>query len=1043
MCAAGRSPSILGGLALLPLAFALTARAGPGAGPEPILYPGSAATTVVLPLRVNGVDSGEAMILFDGTDALVRAADLEAAGIRRFAGLRRTVRGEELVSLSSLAPEVAWRFDEANLRLVVDATAGLLPRGRIDLSPGRPPGIFYTDDPSAFLNYSVTLDDKRNVSAFSEAGWSLGHALLYSSVFRQSDGKLLRGMTNVTVDDRTRMVRWVAGDNIAASGNLGGGAFLAGLTVSRSFDLDPYFYRYPGLGISGAVTSPTRADVYVNGRFVRQEMLQPGTFDFTNVPIQGGLGATRVVLHDAFGGQSVLASPYYLSTSLLAKGLSDFSYSVGFRRENTGIESFEYGGPAFIGQHRLGLTDTFTAGLRAEAADGVISGGGSAAFSFLPGQVEAAVAASGGSGGSGLAGFLRASVSFGRLSIGAYGNLTGDKYSTLSLPTSQDRPTTDAGAFASVDLRRLGGLSIQYALQRWRDSGSARRLSAIYNAHLFGSVSFSLSAARSKTPLGGDNTEVMANLNFALGRTLASNVQWRHDDSGSSVLANLQRAAPLGEGYGYNVQGATGQGTSGSATARAQYRSSFGVYEASYSNLGGTGSGYVTASGGVVAIGGSLFATRPVQQAFALIRTAGVEGIEGLNRNQATGRTNRKGDLLVPDLTPYYGNVLGISDTDLPPDYIVDSVRRVMAPPYRGGSIVTFPVRRLRAFTGSVKVSFRGTEIIPGYGTLTVTADGKEYESDIGSTGNLYLEDVPPGKRAARIRYLGASCDFQLSLPESSEPVAKLGSLVCRTETEAPHGAAPPGAPQPPSTKPAAPSASPKPEAVRPLPMVANTTPPALAVELKPERIAILRVREWAGKKPVYVVQVSSYRAREKADADAARLAARFGTTGRSVEIDLGERGTWYRVVLGEFESSDGVRRFQKEIAHGVPGGAGVAFQMEGPPQVVPSATRSDEAAPLRTRDWAGKKPVYVVHASSFRGRETAAADAARLAASFGTAGRAVEVDLGEKGIWYRVVLGEFESSERARQFKDEIVAKVPGGVGGVYRMEGPPQENP
>jgi cell division protein FtsN len=92
----------------------------------------------------------------------------------------------------------------------------------------------------------------------------------------------------------------------------------------------------------------------------------------------------------------------------------------------------------------------------------------------------------------------------------------------------------------------------------------------------------------------------------------------------------------------------------------------------------------------------------------------------------------------------------------------------------------------------------------------------------------------------------------------------------------------------------------------------------------------------------------------------------------------------------------------------------------------------------LQTRDWAGKKPVFVVHVSSYRTREKADANAARFAEQFGTVGHSVEVDLGDAGLWYRVVLGEFDSAASARRFASEIATKVREGVGGVYQLEPP-----
>ena len=141
----------------------------------------------------------------------------------------------------------------------------------------------------------------------------------------------MRGLSSYIVDDLPHLRRWVAGDSVAAAGGLGGTVFLGGLSVSRNFDLDPYFVRYPTLSLAGAVTTPSTVDVYVNGALVRREPLPPGTFDLTNLSVPTGSGTTRVVIRDAFGQEHALTNPFYASTAVLGKGLQDYGYNLGFR----------------------------------------------------------------------------------------------------------------------------------------------------------------------------------------------------------------------------------------------------------------------------------------------------------------------------------------------------------------------------------------------------------------------------------------------------------------------------------------------------------------------------------------------------------------------------------------------------------------------------------------------------------------------------------------------------------------------------------------
>lgn len=106
-----------------------------------------------------------------------------------------------------------------------------------------------------------------------------------------------------------------------------------------------------------------------------------------------------------------------------------------------------------------------------------------------------------------------------------------------------------------------------------------------------------------------------------------------------------------------------------------------------------------------------------------------------------------------------------------------------------------------------------------------------------------------------------------------------------------------------------------------------------------------------------------------------------------------------------------------------------------GPPSG--AAVSKGRAAALLTPDWAGKPVVYVIHFSSHKDRESATKEAQKLGAALGAPGHAVEVDLGEKGIWYRVVIGEFADVDAARAFRADLEAKKTPGMGFVYEMRG------
>jgi outer membrane usher protein len=243
------------------------------------------------------------------------------------------------------------------------------------------------------------------------------------------------------------------------------------------------------------------------------------------------------------------------------------------------------------------------------------------------------------------------------------------------------------------------------------------------------------------------------------------------------AAADLQRSLPLGAGYGYRLRAETG--TAGAVDGDLRYQSRYGRYELRQLQAGGEPVTSLSASGALVGIGGRLFAARPVEQSFALVRVPGVPNVRAYVSNQEIGRTDRRGTLLVPNLLPYYGNQLRIADEDVPLAMTVRERALTLAPPWRGGAVALFPVMREQRVTGEVRLEQDGIRDVPAYGRLVVTAGDTTAESPIGAGGEYYLEGVPAGVLRAVIEHGDRRCAFDLRVPESEAPVTRLGTATC------------------------------------------------------------------------------------------------------------------------------------------------------------------------------------------------------------------------------------------------------------------------
>jgi outer membrane usher protein len=746
---------------------------------------------VLLPLTINEASRGEIAAVIRGDDVLVGIADLERSGLSgqtwdrlltfaRLKGAIREVGGVEVMSLSAAAPLLTFRFDDQTLTLSVTAAPGFLPSTRLNVGFGPPPELVYSQDTSSFLNYSIMSAAGRTPSLFAETGTSIGGSLLLNSFSRPAGGRVVRLTSSYLVDQRKKLLRWTLGDAPVSSDTLGGSALVGGVTVSRNFSIDPYFVRYPSLNFGGTALTPSRLDVYVNGALVLQQDVAPGQFDLSNIPVSAGAGTARIVVRDVFGREQTHAAPYYYSTEILARGLSEYLYSAGFIRERFGSESFDYGDPAVVGFHRLGVTNDLTLAGRVEATSAMVSGGPAMSARTRLGDFDLAIGYSDADGRAGHAEQIGYRYLGRRMSFGGVARRFSRQYSTLSTRWDADRPLLDTNAYVAFRAGRAS-MTLLWNSTDMRDQLNTDRLSLTTTVPIGRRASVFASLARVDQGRGW-NQELFAGLSVFLGGQTAAGITISDSSNGTQVVTDVQRALPVGTGFGYRV---VGRSSPGAATGNAalQYQTSFGRYEVELDSTQSNRRSAFSAAGGLVYAKGTVFPTRPVQESFAIVRVPGVENVRIYADNRLIGRTNDRGELLIPNLLSYYGNRLSIEDRDIPLEFEVRDVEETIAPPYRGGAIVEFPVERIQTVTGTFVIRTATASVVPQFGQLTVTtAAGVTHESPIGRGGEFYLENIASGPHGALIEYADGQCRLELQIPGTDEAVVKLGLVICPSE---------------------------------------------------------------------------------------------------------------------------------------------------------------------------------------------------------------------------------------------------------------------
>lgn len=773
------------------------ATAGPG-GPPGAKAPAGGQLLIVA-FSLNGVSKGEftLMAMPDG-DFLVGEADLKTMGVQPPYGMPVEVEGEAYISLRALqASEI--RFDEARLALSVTLPPERLPKKALDLQPGRPQRVVEPRDDSAFFNYRALYSGDnaggpRNLTLATELGVRVGDFLLRSESGHARGAGLsqnIRYGTSLTQDDRRTLQRWIFGDFMTASGDLGSILNLGGISFSKSYQIDPYFIRQPMAGFTGNIASPSQAEIYLDGVRVRTETLLPGQFELRNLNYYGGQREVAVVIRDRFGREERLVYPYYFTDVNLREGLHEYSYNLGYQREKLGVASNEYGGLALSAFHRYGVSDSLTLGGRGEAEQGRFNLGPTAALrSDRWGVVSGSLSAGHSPAGSGRAGVARYAYQARLFSFLAELRGYSPHYRRVGQAATTDRPKMELGASASYAIPAFGNLSIDFRRLRQYQGDNRRALSLGYSRTLFGSVSVLASIARvADASSGSPSTNVFFALTYSPKRDFTTHFFHNRQAGSTSDVVQFGSNTPVGEGFGYRVVGErsnAGLGDTYRLAPSLQYNGPHGIYTADLRMErapGGTAreAYQLGIGGGIAYVGGALSFSRPVTDSFGIVKVGNLEGVRVYHSAQVVGRTDAAGTAFLPNLGSYVANRIAIDDRDIPIDYVIAEKELNISPPLRSGSLIRFDVTRIQAITGRLAVRVAGAAQAAEYLDLVVTVDGKEAHSPTGKGGEFYLENLKPGRHPARFDVGRRRCEFELAVPESQEMLIDLGELhVCQ-----------------------------------------------------------------------------------------------------------------------------------------------------------------------------------------------------------------------------------------------------------------------
>lgn len=730
---------------------------------------------------VNGQCTGPVPVLASADKRwLIDLQALSLIGIDATTWNLRQHGGRSYADISARFPNASIRLDEQLQSLQVRLPAQAWPEHLISHHRRwARPVLAPLPVPSLFANYSVRASTSNSIDGYGEAGAVYGPWLLRSAFNWDRESGAQRSRSALEFDEPARQRRWIAGDqNSHPADAFGSNARMVGVGVFRAFELTPGFATFPGADIRGEMQAPGSVDVYSDGRLVAHEQLPPGPFSLRDLTLPRGLNDLRVVVNDPFAGSYELTDSFYANPRLLKRGLHEFDDRIGrlaTAGDSDGIDSKRLFASF---NHRYGLSDSVTAGIRVELLGDRSNVGASADLRTPWGTLASALAQSYSPGNRGLAWTLAYGYERRRFAVNLGLRKQSATYEALlstSTPSFLAGSIQDRHASISFPVSESARLVARRLDQSYDDGTTARNTDLDLAWRIARGVQASVRVGR-REGVVAPGYELNLGLRINLSRD-SLDLAFRRQGASTGYQIDMQRSAPVDRGWGYRASAAEQAGEF-SGQANLEWVSPFGRSLLRVASVGSRTDAEIYHSGGLLWAQGQLFATQSGSQGYAIVRTS-LPDIPVLRENLRVARSNKDGIALVPGLLPYLANAISVDVSGLAADIQFDDEKLYTSVARRGVSVLEFKMRRTQAMQ-----AFLG--ILAGGGFKRLKSGDAQLDetsqiASIGQEGQVYLEGVGPGRHRLHAASDGKRFTCDVDVPADGK-MAWLGEIACTAE---------------------------------------------------------------------------------------------------------------------------------------------------------------------------------------------------------------------------------------------------------------------
>lgn len=552
--------------------------------------------------------------------------------------------------------------------------------------------------------------------------------------------------------------------------------------------------------IRGIAAGSARVTVRQNNNTVYETWVPAGAFEIDDLPAGGTNGDLLVTVTEDSGKTHQFTVAYSSLAVMLREGDSKYALSAGkYRQYGSGPEpgfgqfTLSHGFPWRItGYGGAQVADKYQAAALGVGVDAGVLGAFSTDVTFSRAQLFTEEKIQGQS--------YRVQYSKNMLSTGSTVTLAAYRYSTenfytLSEQTQAQVPLKDRSRLNSHRRNRLqlnlnqqlpdsqwGALYLTGLIQDyWEKPGSEISLSSGYSNSWQG-ISYTLNYTHTRTPGYRPEQLVSVNVSVPLSRFLPSAWASYSLNTGSRG-ETLQQAGLSGtaldrNNLAYSVnQSYQNRGAGNSGNLSLGYTGSLGEVNGGYNYSRDTQRVDYGVRGGIMLHGGGLTLSPPLGGNMTPAALVRIEGEPGIGMTGAVARTDWRGYAVIPYLSAYRNNSIGVDTYSLPDDVDIRDTVQQMVP--SGGAVVLADFKARRGRQALVHLNTPEGKPVPFGATVSVTG-GEMNTSIVGEGGEVYLTGL--AERGAIVVQWGKErqCRSGYDLGPDKGQAIKMLSLQCR-----------------------------------------------------------------------------------------------------------------------------------------------------------------------------------------------------------------------------------------------------------------------